>query len=119
MSIVLGIIYDSYFIGVIGIAAALLPLIVMFVNEIQTTVFQNRWTKIFTTIIIVFAFEVIIVVIEIIFKIFDINFVTFVVKQLAPSLILNIIFISILQFPLEAFYRDRTRKDREVKREVR
>ncbi|HEY0222780.1 rod shape-determining protein MreD [Lactovum miscens] len=111
MTIVLGIIYDSYFIGVLGIAAALLPLIAMFVNEIHETVFQNNWTKVFTVIIITSIFETLLSTIQIGFHLVELNFNTFVVCQLAPSLILNVILGILLIVPLDILYQDRPRKN--------
>lgn len=58
LAAVLGAIYDSYYLGIYGIATLLFPLIALFIYNIQTTIFTNRWTRLFTTIIIVTAFEV-------------------------------------------------------------
>ncbi|GAB2027677.1 rod shape-determining protein MreD [Lactovum odontotermitis] len=104
VSTLLGIIYDSYFLGVIGIAAAIFPLISLFLYEIRETVFQNRWTRIFATIIIVFAFELSSFSIEYGFGLATIGPVEFVLKELAASLILNIILAAVLLKPLEALY---------------
>ncbi|GAB2025350.1 rod shape-determining protein MreD [Lactovum odontotermitis] len=105
MSTALGIIYDSYFLGVIGIAAAIFPLISLFLYEIRETVFQNRWTRIFTIIIIVFTFEAASFGIEYGFGLATIGPLDFVLKELAATLVLNIILAVILQWPLESFYQ--------------
>ena len=62
-------------------------------------------TGLFTTIIIVTAFEVFSAIIMVAFGFAHLNFINFVVYQLAPTLLLNIILAVALQFPLEIFYR--------------
>jgi rod shape-determining protein MreD len=101
----LGMIYDSYYLGIYGIATLLFPLIALFVYNIQSTIFTNRWTRLFTVIIIVTAFEILSAVITMAFGFSQIDFINFVVNQLAPTLLLNIILAVLLQAPLELFYR--------------
>lgn len=105
LAAVLGAIYDSYYLGIYGIATLLFPLIALFIYNIQITIFTNRWTRLFTTIIIVTAFEVFSAIIMAAFGFAHLNFINFVVYQLAPTLLLNIILAVALQFPLEIFYR--------------
>ena len=102
LAAVLGAIYDSYYLGIYGI---LFPLIALFIYNIQITIFTNRWTRLFTTIIIVTAFEVFSAIIMAAFGFAHLNFINFVVYQLAPTLLLNIILATALQIPLEIFYR--------------
>jgi rod shape-determining protein MreD len=104
LSLILGIIYDSYFIGVLGLASAIVPLIALFIYELQETVFLNRWTRLFTVIIIVFLFEAVIPLLETLFGLITINLVHFVAQQLAPTLALNIFLAFLLQGPLEKLY---------------
>ncbi|MGM9886214.1 MAG: rod shape-determining protein MreD [Lactococcus sp.] len=105
VALFLGIIYDSYYVGIYGIATLLFPLIALFVYNIQSTVFTNRWTRLFTIIIIISSFEVASAVITSAFGFSSLNFINFVVYQLAPTLILNIFFAFVLQYPLEYFYK--------------
>jgi rod shape-determining protein MreD len=105
VGVLLGIVYDSYFLGIFGIASLILPLIALFVYQIQTVVFTNRWTRLFTVIIIVFAFQVLSTLIVNLVGVVNVNFVSFIVRQLAPTLALNIVFAMLLQWPLEKMYR--------------
>ena len=91
--------------GIFGIASLILPLIALFVYQIQTVVFTNRWTRLFTVIIIVFAFQVLSTLIVNLVGVVNVNFVSFIVRQLAPTLALNIAFAILLQWPLEKMYR--------------
>lgn len=105
VGVLLAIIYDSYFLGIFGIASLILPLIALFVYQIQTVVFTNRWTRLFTVIIIVFAFQALSTLIVNLVGVVNVNFVSFIVRQLAPTLALNIAFAILLQWPLEKMYR--------------
>ena len=105
LGILLGIVYDSYFLGIFGIASLIFPLIALFVYSIQTVVFTNRWTRLFTVIIIVSAFQVLSTLIINFVGVVKVDFVAFIVRQLAPTLALNIIFATLLQWPLEKMYR--------------
>jgi len=104
MTLAFGIIYDSYYNGVLGIAAALFPLTALFVYEIGETVFVNRWTRFVTVIIIVFFFDSASTLIAAVTQLADIDFTHFVIYQLAPSLLVNILFALLLQRPFEALY---------------
>lgn len=104
VAFIAGIIYDSYYIGVYGIASLLFPLTVLFVYNIRKTVFENRLTRIFTIIIIVSAFEFFSAVIMWLFQLSTFNFGEYIIYEMAPSLSLNIAYALILQFPLERFY---------------
>lgn len=105
LAVLLGAIYDSYYLGIYGIATLLFPLIALFVYNIESVIFTNRWTRLFTIIIIVTAFEVFSAIITASFGFSQLDFLNFVVYQLAPTLVLNIILTIILQYPLELFYR--------------
>lgn len=104
VAFIIGMVYDSYYVGVYGIASLLFPLIVLFVYNIRQTVFENRLTRIFTIIIIVTAFEFFSAAIMLLFQLVTFNFGNYIIYEMAPSLILNVCFAVILQFPLEKFY---------------
>src|SRR5574337_65068 len=110
IAFVIGMLYDSYYIGVYGIASLLFPLIVLFVYNIRQTVFQNRLTRIFTIIIIVTAFEFFSAAIMLLFQLATFNFGNYIIYEMAPSLILNVTFAILLQFPLEKMYSIKKRK---------
>jgi len=105
LGIFLGLVYDAYFIGVYGIASLLFPIIALFLYNIKTVVFTNRWTRLFTVIIVVAAFEVLSAVLGGIAGIGSRDWIGLVVYQLAPSLLLNILFALLLQIPLERLYK--------------
>ncbi|MFC4653102.1 rod shape-determining protein MreD [Lactococcus nasutitermitis] len=112
LALFLGIVYDSYFLGIYGIASLLIPLIALFVYNIQNVIFTNRWTRLFSIIIIVTTFEVASAIIVSAFGFSQLNFSDFVVYQLAPTLLLNILLAVVLQSPLEHLYKLNKRKSR-------
>ncbi|MFV0556106.1 MAG: rod shape-determining protein MreD [Lactovum sp.] len=103
----LGIVYDSYYIGVIGIVAAILPLIFLFVHEIQETVFTNWWTKLFTVIIIIFLFEIAVYALQYAFHLISVNPLIFIAQQLSVTLVLNITLMLILEKILREIYKNK------------
>lgn len=107
ISLILGFVYDSYFTGIIGIAALIYPLIALFIYHIRTVVHTSRMTRFFTLVIIVTIFEVMKVTIIQIMGLGDVQFVLFISKTLAPTLLLNIVFWLVLQIPLEKIFIER------------
>ncbi|OFI49758.1 rod shape-determining protein MreD [Floricoccus tropicus] len=106
-SLILGFVYDSYFTGIIGIATLIYPLIALFIYHIRPIVHTNRLTRFFTLIIIITIFEVMKVVIIQITGLGDVQFLSFISKTLAPTLLLNIIIWVLLQIPLERIFIER------------
>ena len=72
--------------------------------------FENRLTRIFTVIIIVTAFEFFSAAIMLLFQLATFNFGNYIIYEMAPSLILNVTFAILLQFPLEKMYGMTKRK---------
>ncbi|WEV44894.1 rod shape-determining protein MreD [Streptococcaceae bacterium ESL0687] len=109
VSLILGIIYDSYFIGIIGIGALVFPLIALFIYHIRVVVHTNRLTRLFTLIIVTTIFEIVSNLIVYLFGLGDLDLVGFITQTLAPTLVLNIILWYILQFPLERIFIQKNR----------
>lgn len=107
ISLILGLIYDSYFTGIIGIATLIYPLIALFIYHIRSVVHTSRITRFFTLVIIITIFEVMKVTIVQVMGLGTIHFVPFISKTLAPTLALNIVFWLVLQIPLEKIFIER------------
>lgn len=100
-ALVLGILYDLYYIGVIGIYAVIFPLLVMLFYLFRKTIQQNILTLFFTIIISVTLFESISLLLQTIFGLTGISSDFFVPRYLGPTLLFNILIFVILIFPLE------------------
>ncbi|MCL2858748.1 MAG: rod shape-determining protein MreD [Streptococcaceae bacterium] len=101
----LGIIYDAYYLQIYGIASLLLPLIAIFVHNIKSIVFANRVALFSTIIIVITIFDVCSTLIMLLFGISKVNILDFVVYQLAPTLLVNVLVTLALLIPLEKLYK--------------
>lgn len=100
-SLVLGILYDLYYIGVIGIYAVIFPLMVMLLYLFRKTIQQNVLTLFFTIVISVTLFELTSLLLQTIFGLTGVSSDFFVPRYLGPTLLFNILLFVILIFPLE------------------
>lgn len=100
-SLILGILYDLYFIGVIGIYAVIFPLLVMGFYFFKKIIQQNILTLFFTVVISVTFFELISLLLQTVFGLTGVSGDFFVPRYLGPTLLFNILTFVILIFPLE------------------
>lgn len=100
-SLVLGTLYDLYYIGVIGIYAVIFPLLVMVFYFLKKTIQQNILTLFFTVVISVTLFELISLLLQSVFGLTGVSSDFFVPRYLGPTLLFNILTFVILIFPLE------------------
>lgn len=99
-ALVLGILYDLYYIGVIGIYAVIFPLLVMlfYLSKNNPTKYSNSF---FTVVISVTLFELISLLLQTVFGLTGVSSDFFVPRYLGPTLLFNILTFVILIFPLE------------------
>lgn len=100
-SLVLGTLYDLYYIGVIGIYAVIFPLLVMVFYFFKKTIQQNILTLFFTVVISVTLFELISLLLQSVFGLTGVSSDFFVPRYLGPTLLFNILTFVILIFTLE------------------
>ncbi|GAA2914452.1 rod shape-determining protein MreD [Enterococcus pseudoavium] len=110
-ALVLGVLYDLYYIGVIGIYAVIFPLLVMLFYLFKQLIQQNTLTLFFTTVISVTLFEFVSLLLQTIFGLTGGNEGFFVPRYLGPTLLFNILIFVILIFPLERILIDPTEKE--------
>lgn len=99
---IIGILMDSYFIGVIGINAVTLPLIAYFASSISDAIHENPVTEFFSLVIFITGYEIAILVIQLLFNLAKFKFISFIGSLLAPTLLFNA-FIFILLYKLFRF----------------
>ena len=90
-SLVLGTLYDLYYIGVIGIYAVIFPLLVMVFYFFKKTIQQNILTLFFTVVISVTLFELISLLLQSVFGLTGVSSDFFVPRYLGPTLLFNIL----------------------------
>ena len=94
-SLVLGTLYDLYYIGVIGIYAVIFPLLVMVFYFFKKTIQQNILTLFFTVVISVTLFELISLLLQSVFGLTGVSSDFFVPRYLGPTLLFNLSLIHI------------------------
>ncbi|WP_071130147.1 rod shape-determining protein MreD [Enterococcus timonensis] len=103
-SIVIGLVMDSYYIGIIGIYALGLPLLVLLAYQIFQYVEPNLFVLLLTVIILVTFLEVALLVIQMIFSLAAIVPAVFITRTLGPTILLNVAIFLILIIPLKKLF---------------
>ncbi|MGX4685381.1 rod shape-determining protein MreD [Vagococcus sp. JNUCC 83] len=102
---VVGLLYDSYFYNVLGINLILLPLIVFLMYRLFDYVKPNTLTLILSFIVFVTLIAIGRAVLLTVFKLTNATFLDFFTRNLAPSLLVNTLYICLLVIPLSRVYR--------------
>lgn len=100
-ALVIGILYDLYYIGIIGIYAVIFPLLVMLLYFFKEVIQQNILTLFFTMVISVTIFELVSLLLQTVFGLTGTSSDYFVPRYLGPTLLFNIFIFVIFIFPLE------------------
>lgn len=99
--IIFGFLYDSYYVGVLGIYVAILPLIVYVTNSLKQFLNPNPIT---TGMILFINLSILETMLYWIYKILNfttININTFMAVRLGPTLLLNLVFFIFAFYPLK------------------
>lgn len=105
MCLILGALFDSYYLGVLGAVAAIFPMLTLLLYEIRRVTLASRWAEIFTIVITTFVFEVSLAAILALAGLGSVNLLPFVAQQLAPTLIINMLLTALLAGGLTRFYQ--------------
>ncbi len=95
-ALILGGIFDLYYIGVLGIYAVVMPLMVWAMYLLEDAIYENIFTQFFGMVILVTVFELFTMGIQVFFRLTTINPVFFVTRFLGPTLLLNIVIFFLL-----------------------
>ncbi|HFU4204178.1 TPA: rod shape-determining protein MreD [Streptococcus suis] len=95
----LGIVYDIYYLNILGLSTTLFPLIIYMVYYFTTNVHLNRWTSLMILGVMIFGFEFTSFVLARLFQLTNLSMFIFVVYKLLPSLLYNL-FILLIFYPL-------------------
>ena len=105
-TIIIGAIFDAYYIGVIGIYAVALPLMVFIMYGMSSAIHFNIFTEFFSMIIFVTSYELFTLAVQLIFKLVSVNNTYFITRYLGPTLLLNMIIFAIFVFPFKKLFSD-------------
>lgn len=101
---ILGIIFDSYYLGIIGIYAVTLPLLVFIMYGMASVANRNLFTMFFASIIYVTLYEIITVTLQLIFNIISINPSSLITQVLGPTLLLNMVLFLVFIVPFKKLF---------------
>ena len=104
-ALTIGVLFDLYFLGLIGVYAVALPVAVWLMYVFHSIYYQNLMTLFFSWIVSLTVVQLVTLGIQLMFKITTIKGEFFVTNSFAPTLVLNIIYFAILMFPLKKFFK--------------
>ncbi|MEG0294330.1 rod shape-determining protein MreD [Enterococcus sp.] len=104
VSLCIGIVFDLYYLGLIGIYAVILPLIIWLVYLVHPFLFENIFNLFFGMIIFITAFESLNVSLQLIFNLITVNPLYFVTKVLGPTLLLNMGLFCLSIYPAKKIF---------------
>ena len=99
-----GFCFDVYFLRTIGIAFLVFPLLQVIFYRCNQIILINRLTRFFTFLLMILIFQISTNLLLIIFIGIKFNWITLIIHQIAPSLILNVVLMIVLQPLLEKIY---------------
>ena len=104
LGIFFGFCFDVYFLNTIGIAFLLFPLLQVIIFRCNQIVLVNRFTRFFTFLLTILFFQFFANLLLIPLNGMNFDMVAVIVYQIAPSLILNLLLLIVLQPLLEEIY---------------
>lgn len=99
-----GFCFDVYFLRTIGIAFLVFPLLQVIFYRCNQIILVNRLTRFFTFLLTILLFQILTNLLLIIFIGIKFNWITLIIYQIVPSLILNMLLLIVLQPLLEKIY---------------
>jgi rod shape-determining protein MreD len=110
IALILGMIYDAYYLGILGVALVLFPLTLLFMYNIRRVATANWVTRYSTYIIISNVFIVVSWLVSIFVLGNEADPIKFIVFTLAPSIVLNSILFSAIYIPNRIFFTESSQK---------
>ena len=102
--ILFGFCFDVYFLHTIGIAFLIFPLLQVIFYRCNQIILVNRLTRFFTFLLTILLFQILTNLLLILFIGIKFNWITLIIYQIVPSLILNMLLLIVLQPLLEKIY---------------
>jgi len=99
-----GFCFDVYFLHTLGIAFLVFPLLQVIFYRCNQIILVNRLTRFFTFLLTILLFQILTNLLLILFIGIKFNWITLIIYQISPSLILNVLLLIVLQPLLEKIY---------------
>lgn len=103
-AVIVGMICDSYYLGIIGIYTVALTGTVMLMFTFIRVIHMNLVTGFFGMIIFVTVYELIAVGLQVIFQLSNVLPTLFITKVLGPTLLFNMLIYVILAYPFKRLF---------------
>ena len=99
-----GFCFDVYFLHTLGITFLVFPLLQVIFYRCNQIILVNRFTRFFTFLLTILLFQILTNLLLILFIGIKFNWITLIIYQIFPSLILNVLLMIVLQPLLEKIY---------------
>ena len=99
-----GFCFDVYFLHTLGITFIVFPILQMIFYRCNQIILVNRLTRFFTFLLTILLFQILTNLLLILFIGIKFNWITLIIYQISPSLILNVLLLIVLQPLLEKIY---------------
>lgn len=99
-----GFCFDVYFLHTLGITFLVFPLLQVIFYRCNQIILVNRLTRFFTFLLTILLFQILTNLLLILFIGIKFNWITLIIYQISPSLILNVLLLLVLQPLLEKIY---------------
>ena len=104
LGIFFGFCFDVYFLHTLGIAFLVFPILQVIFYRCNQIILVNRLTRFFTFLLTILLFQILTNLLLILFIGIKFNWITLIIYQISPSLILNVLLLLVLQPLLEKIY---------------
>lgn len=105
LAIILGLVTDSYYYGILGIFTVSLPITVSLAYWIFKYVEPTIASLFLSLVIFITMLDSSVYFIQVIFDLIEGDFIHFIARDLGPTLIMNIFFFVILAYPINKLLR--------------
>ena len=99
-----GFCFDVYFLHTLGITFLVFPILQVIFYRCNQIILVNRLTRFFTFLLTILLFQILTNLLLILFIGIKFNWITLIIYQIFPSLILNVLLMIVLQPLLEKIY---------------
>lgn len=99
-----GFCFDVYFLHTLGISFIVFPILQVIFYRCNQIILVNRLTRFFTFLLTILLFQILTNLLLILFIGIKFNWITLIIYQIFPSLILNVLLMIVLQPLLEKIY---------------
>lgn len=99
-----GFCFDVYFLHTLGITFLVFPILQVIFYRCNQIILVNRLTRFFTFLLTILLFQILTNLLLILFIGIKFNWITLIIYQIFPSLILNVLLLIVLQPLLEKIY---------------